>query len=99
MKTSGVHLPRPVSGSGVRLAVKLTPHGPLNAVLVAAVTVIHAPLARFTGGMTKSCGCPESMRVMSGSGPCAPIFHGVWQSLQPMILTRYEPRATFGSLL
>ena len=31
---------------------------------------------------------------MSGSGPCGPIFHGVWQSLQPMIFTRYSPRLT-----
>ena len=30
-----------------------------------------------------AAGCPESMRVMSGSGPFAPTFHGVWQSLQP----------------
>src|SRR5262245_44178207 len=33
------------------------------------------------------------MRVMSGSGsPFAPIFHGVWQSLQPDVLTMYSPR-------
>jgi hypothetical protein len=30
---------------------------------------------------------------MSGSGPFAPIFIGVWQSLQDMIATRYLPRA------
>ncbi len=30
---------------------------------------------------------------MSGSGPRGPSFHGVWQSLQPMILTRYAPRS------
>ena len=30
---------------------------------------------------------------MSGSGPLAPIFQGVWQSLQPMVVTRYFPRS------
>ena len=39
-------------------------------------------------------GWPDRNRVMSGSGPCGPIFHGVWQSLQPMIFTRYSPRCT-----
>ena len=33
------------------------------------------------------------MRLMSGSGPAGPIFHGVWQSLQPATVTRYLPRA------
>jgi hypothetical protein len=32
---------------------------------------------------------------MSGSGtPLGPIFQGVWQSLQDMIVTRYFPRST-----
>jgi hypothetical protein len=31
---------------------------------------------------------------MSGSGPFGPSFHGVWQSLHPMIVTRYLPRST-----
>jgi len=31
---------------------------------------------------------------MSGSGPFAPIVHGVWQSWQPEVVTRYSPRAT-----
>ena len=35
---------------------------------------------------------------MSGPGPFGPIFSGVWQSLQPPMVTRYFPRATcFGS--
>src|SRR5512140_480878 len=34
------------------------------------------------------------MRVMLGSGPFGPIFHGVWQSLQPPRVTRYLPRST-----
>src|ERR1700682_483711 len=29
---------------------------------------------------------------MSRSGPVGPIFSGVWQSLQPVALTRYSPR-------
>ena len=33
-------------------------------------------------------GCPDSMRDMSGSGPCSPILNGVWQSLQPAVETR-----------
>src|SRR5688572_10865136 len=31
---------------------------------------------------------------MSGSGPFGPIVNGVWQSLHPMTVTRYLPRAT-----
>ena len=30
-----------------------------------------------------SSGCPDRNLVMSGSGPCGPIFHGVWQSSHP----------------
>ena len=37
------------------------------------------------------------MRLMSGSGPLGPIFHGVWQSLQPATVTRYLPRASLSS--
>src|SRR5687768_26311 len=33
------------------------------------------------------------MRDMSGAGPLGVIVHGVWQSLQPPIVTRYSPRA------
>src|SRR5687767_14553486 len=29
---------------------------------------------------------------MSGSGPFGPITQGVWQSLQPEVVTRYFPR-------
>ena len=45
LKFFSVHLPSPVSGSGVRLAVKLTPQGPDHAVLVADADTIHGPLA------------------------------------------------------
>ena len=31
---------------------------------------------------------------MSGRGPSAVIFHGVWQSWQPDVETMYLPRAT-----
>jgi hypothetical protein len=34
------------------------------------------------------------MRLMSGSGPFAPIFKGVWQSWQAAIDTKYRPRST-----
>src|SRR5438094_10444804 len=39
-------------------------------------------------------GCPDSIRVMSGSGPFFPILKGVWQSLQAMTVTRYRPPPT-----
>src|SRR5262245_13271600 len=41
VKVACVHLPRPVSGSGVRFAVKLTPHGPECAVFVGDDAPIH----------------------------------------------------------
>src|SRR5262245_36014491 len=94
MNMSSVHKPRPVSLSGVRFAVKLTPHGPANAVLVADEWPIHGPCAGGAGGMTKSEGCPVRARDRSISGPRGPIFQGVWQSLQPMVLTRFAPRST-----
>ena len=56
---------------------------------VAAATHSQGPSGSFgAGGITRSCGCPVSARVMSGSGPFGPSFHGVWQSLQPMVRTR-----------
>src|SRR5688500_19306561 len=95
MNISSVQSPRPVSLSGVRLAVKLTPQGPANDVMVAAPVQPQGPGgSACTGGIASCCGWPLSMRVMSGSGPFAPIFHGVWQSLQPPNDTRYSPRAT-----
>src|SRR3954452_23022956 len=71
------------------------PHGPANAVFVAAPVHIHGPLCSGAGGSTNCDGCPDSMRVMSGSGPRGPIFSGVWQSLQPAIWTMYLPRSIF----
>src|SRR5688572_5157554 len=97
LKFFSVHFPRPVSGSGVRLAVKLTPHGPDHAVLVAEAETIHGPLGFGAGGSGKSAGCPESARVMSGCGPFGPTTHGVWQSWQPEVVTRYWPLATLSS--
>ena len=49
--------------------------------------------------MTTSCGCPVSARDMSCSGPLGPIFHGVWQSWQPMVRTRYAPRSMRATLV
>src|SRR5689334_19706271 len=74
------------------------PHGPANAVFVAAPVHIHGPLLGGACGMTSCDGWPESMRVMSGSGPLGPIFSGVWQSLQPAMVTRYLPRSIFCAL-
>src|SRR5690349_9759655 len=73
------------------------PHGPAKAVLVAAVDTIHGPAGFGGGGNWSAAGWPESMRVMSGSGPLGPITHGVWQSLQPEVVTMYLPRATLSA--
>ena len=43
MNVRAVHLPSPVSRSGVRFAVKLTPQGPAYAVFVAPMATIHGP--------------------------------------------------------
>src|SRR5882672_8779546 len=94
LKFRTVHLPRPVSRSGVRLAVKLTPQGPDHAVFVAANAFCHGPSAIVgAGGITRVSGCPDNMRSMSGAGPVGVILSGVWQSLQPVTVTRYRPRA------
>jgi hypothetical protein len=88
-------LPRPVSGSGVRFAVKLTPHGPEKAVFVGAATMSQGPAGVTAGSVIERLsGWPDSMRLMSGSAPFGVGFHGVWQSLQPDVVTRYLPRAT-----
>src|SRR5262245_5759243 len=94
MNMSSVHEPRPVSLSGVRFAVKLTPHGPAHAVFVADMDPIHGPDGGGGGGITISAGCPVSARDMSISGPRGPIFQGVWQSLQPIVFTSCAPRST-----
>src|SRR4029450_7667490 len=94
MNVACVHLPRPVSASGVRFAVKLTPHAPDHAVFVCAPATTHGPGGNFAGcAITMLSGCPESMRLMSGSGPAGPTCHGVWQSLQALVVTKYLPRA------
>ena len=92
MKISSVQMPMPVFRSGVRLAAKLTPHGPENAVFVTAPAHPHLSASARGVSITTCCGWPESARLMSGSGPFGPIFQGVWQSLQPPIVTRYSPR-------
>src|SRR5687768_6442056 len=97
LKLRALHLPSPVSGSGVRFAVKLTPHGPDHAVLVAAAETIHGPTGLGAGGSCRSAGCPGSARLMSGAGPFGVIAHGVWQSWQPEVVTRYLPLATLSS--
>src|SRR5262245_65936086 len=99
LKLRNVHRPRPVSESGVRFAVKLTPHGPDHAVVVAVVVTSHgASGTRAAVFTTTLSGWPDSMRLKSGSGPFSPIFSGVWQSLQPAIVTRYLPRATLSDV-
>src|SRR5690348_6927893 len=91
---SSVQTPMPVWRSGVRLAANVVPHGPANAVLVAAPTMTHGPGGSCgAGGSFMSWGWPERKRVMSGWGPVGPILNGVWHSLQPAIATRYLPRS------
>src|SRR5262245_55320258 len=95
MNISSVQMPTPVFWSGVRFAVKLTPHGPECAVLVGAEATIHCSEVSEAGAVITNCsGWPDSMRDMSGSGPVGPILSGVWQSLQPPTVTRYSPRAS-----
>src|ERR1051325_3399191 len=99
LKISNVQMPVPVLTSGERFAAKLTPQGPENAVFVGAVaTAQRSDFSRESCAgevIGICCGWPDSMRVRSG-----PIFpsgcwiHGVWQSLQPPIVTKYAPRAT-----
>src|SRR4030095_15798869 len=49
--------------------------------------------------MGRFWGCPDSMRVISGSGPFGPPLKGVWQSLQPPIVTRYLPRSALSAVV
>jgi hypothetical protein len=61
------------------------------------------PAANHGGGnmagaaITNPAGCPESNLVMSGAGPCGVIAQGVWQSLQPEVVTIYFPRSAVGA--
>src|SRR5215467_10717953 len=92
---SSVQMPSPVLSSGVRFAAKLTPQGPENAVPLAAIVISHAADgAAAPPAIGNDSGWPDSIRPMSGAGPFGPIFNGVWQSLQPPMVTRYPPRAT-----
>jgi hypothetical protein len=56
LKLRSVHLPRPVSRSGVRLAVKLTPQGPAHAVLVAAAVMFQGAATLGAAGICRSAG-------------------------------------------
>ncbi len=57
MKSAAVQAPSPVSRSGVRLAVKLVPHGPFHAVMVAPTTATHGPSGSSgAGGITSALG-------------------------------------------
>ncbi len=97
INTSCDHAPMPVSESGVRFAEKLTPHGPEKAVMLISPAQAHGGISITGRSIFIAAGWPESMSDISGSGPCGPIFHGVWQSLQPMAVTRYLPCATDGA--
>src|SRR5438477_11810440 len=75
--------PSPVAESGVRFAVKLTPHGPENAVKLISIAPIQGGPICAGAVMTIPAGCPDSSFVVSCIGPCGPIVQGVWQSPQP----------------
>ena len=65
MKFVSVHCPRPVSLSGVRLAVKLVPQGPDHAVMVALSVAIHGPGGSFKARLN------DAHEVVPGGGvPC-----------------------------
>src|SRR5688572_13831189 len=93
---SNVQMPVPVIRSGERFAAKLTPHGPENAVLVGAMATPQVSDFSCAGDVIGiCCGWPESGRLMSGPGlPSGWMIHGVWQSWQPPMVTRYLPRWT-----
>ena len=74
--------------------MKLTPQGPAQAVKVPATLPAQGPDGGGAAGIARPSGWPESIRERSCSGPFGPIFHGVWQSLHPPIVTRYSPRFT-----
>jgi hypothetical protein len=58
---------------GVRFAAKLTPHGPENAVPLAAIVISHDGDGVAVGPVIgKDSGWPDSIRAMSGSGPSGP---------------------------
>ena len=65
--------------------------------LVAKPDQMNGSAALTFGSRPISSGWPDSIRDMSGSGPFGPSFNGVWQSWQPMMLTRYAPRCTAAS--
>src|SRR5262249_34384410 len=46
------------------------------------------------GGNSGASRCPDKSREVSSSGPFAPIFFGVWQSLHPIDHTSAFPRST-----
>src|SRR5215470_14886157 len=75
------------------------PHGPENAVFVAAPAHSHGPRGATALSAPICSGWPDRKRDMSGSGPLGPILSGVWQSLQPTALTRYLPRAALPAAL
>ena len=61
-----VHLPSPVSLSGVKLAVKLTPQGPDHAVLVAATLTSHGPSGSV--GALDPISWNQTVQVAKGAG-------------------------------
>ncbi len=64
------------------------PQGPDQAVRSQLAVAIQGPLPAGGVGRAESCGWPESSRLSSNSHPFGVIFLGVWQSPQPMVLTR-----------
>ena len=63
----------PVSLSGVRFVVNEMPHGPDHAVLVSLIETAQPGGSFGAAVIVMSCGCPDNIRVMSGS----PFLNGV----------------------
>src|SRR5687767_6619650 len=82
----------PVVGSGVMLAEKEVPQGPTQAVKCLLPNVQPAfTVAWSYGGSFSPAGCPDKCKLMSGSGIPFLYFLGVWQSSQPVLITRCSP--------
>jgi hypothetical protein len=66
---SCVQIPIPVFSSGVKFVVKLTPHGPANAVLLCAPIHPQGPCRRDAYAVSAVSGCTPDQRCHSRVAP------------------------------
>ena len=95
---ASLHVPMPLS-SDVRLAENDTPHGPAQAVCIGLKSTQDLKVVVSMGPIGMAEGWPDNSRFVSGTGPCGVIIFGEWQSLQPMMSTRYLPLVARSSLV